>query len=421
MNRHGVRGVAFVPCAISACKPDFDGMLNPMKRLWRAVWIGLLCLIALSACTAGAEPSVGRTASVLTPTREFPLNPTSTPSLTPLPPRTTAFPTPRFTSVTPVPPPVESLELPDEVIVYLLAGMDRTQPFVGRTDALQLIFLHPRFAKVALISLAPDLFVYLPGYSMQRLSAAYPLGGMRLLRETLAYNLGVTVDEWAVMRMDDFAFLVDELGGIEVPVLEAVPGVCGDRIYPGQVFMNGELALCYARLRQQEKETARGLRQQALLEQILLRLAQGGNLVRLPGIFEVMAPRLETSLSREDVVSRGALALRLSDTRRLGYFQIGENAARVWEILDNPRTTVFLPDEEAVRRVLEQAVAFVSRPEAFSERIATLEFELTISPTPTPLPTDTPIPPSTSTPLPTATRTPTPVVITPTNTPTLAP
>ncbi len=396
-------------------------MLNPMKRLWRAVWIGLLYLMVLSACAGGAAPAMDRTASLPSPAREFPPSPTSTPSLTPLPPRTTTFPTPRYPSITPIPPPAEPLALPDEVIVYLLAGVDRTQPFVGRTDALHLVFLHPRFAKVALISLAPDLFVYLPGYSMQRLSAAYPLGGVRLLREALAYNLGVTVDEWAVMRMDDFAFLVDELGGIEVPVLEAIPGVCGDRIYPGQVFMDGELALCYARLRQQEQETARGLRQQALMEQVLLRLAQGGNLVRLPGIFEAVAPRLETSLSREDVVGRGALALRLSDTRRLGYFQIGENAARVWEIQKNPRTTVFLPDEEAVRRVLEQAAAFVSRPEAFSERIATLEFELTISPTPTPLPTDTPVPPDTPTPLPTATRTPIPAGFTPTITPTLAP
>lgn len=411
---------ASVGCVINGCSRFFGGMLKAVTPLYRLLVGLLLCALALSAC--GAEQDITARGTVF-PSYAVQMPPTlsPTPSLTPLPPRSTAYPTPRFTSVTPIPAPAEPLTLPDEVVVYLLAGQDRSQPFVGRTDAIHLVFLHPRFAKAALISLAPDLFVYLPGYSMQRLSAAYPLGGARLLRETLAYNFGVRVDEWAVMRMDDFAFLVDELGGINVPVLEAIPGVCGDRIYPGQVFMNGELALCYARLRQQEQETARGLRQQALLEQMLLRLAQGGNLVRLPGIFETIAPRLDTSLSREDVVGRAALALRLSDTRRLGYFQIGENAARVWPILDNPRTIVFLPDGQAVRRVLEQAMAFISRPEAFSERIATLEFELTISPTPTPLPTNTPILPDTPTPFPTFTRTPAPQTLTPTFTPTLAP
>lgn len=395
-------------------------MLKAVTR-WYYLLVGLLFYaLALSACGAAQGIALRET---VPPSYAVQMPPTlsPTPSLTPLPPRTTGYPTPRFTSVVPIPSPAEPLTLPNEVIVYLVAGQDRSQPFVGRTDAIHLMFLHPRFAKVALISLAPDLFVYLPGYSMQRLSTAYPLGGVRLLRETLAYNFGVRVDEWAVMRMDDFVFLVDELGGIEVPVLEAIPGVCGDRIYPGQVFMNGELALCYARLRQQEQETARGLRQQALLQQILFRLAQGGNLVRLPGIFQTIAPRLDTSLSREDVVSRGALALRLSDTRRLGFFQIGENAARTWEILEDPRTTVFLPDEPAIRRILEQAVEFVSHPEAFSERIATLEFELTISPTPTPLPTDTPIPTDTPTLLPTLTFTPTPQVLSPTPSPTLAP
>jgi LCP family protein required for cell wall assembly len=293
------------------------------------------------------------------------------------------------------------LALPEEMRALVLAGLDQPDPFNGRSDAILLVLFQPRLAKVSLVSVPPDLFGYLPGYTMQRLSSAYAVGGINLLRESLEYNLGIRPDEWLVANLDDFSRLVDDLGGLSVPVMEAIPEVCGDILYPGDVMMNGEQAACYARLRLGSAEAARGLRQQQLFWLVLARMAQGGNLVRLPELYETYRSRIDTNLTARDLLSSTELILRLGDPSRIAYFQLGPDQTDLWQISDKPPATVFLPRRDAILRVLEKAIAFASRPQPLSDVVETLQYELTTSPTPTiPLP-PTARPAETEMPLPT--------------------
>lgn len=355
-------------------------------------------------------------------------SPSSQPSLTPTPAGTLPvwgqYAGPLILGATPIPPPAPRISLSSEIRVLALAGVDEKSPFLGRTDALMLVLYHPRLAKAALVSIPPDLFGYLPGYGMQRLYGAYALGGGRMLVDALDYNLGVRPDQWAVVHMDDFSRLVDELGGVKVPILEAIPTVCGDRIYPGEVTMDGSLALCYARLRLGSEESARGRRQQELLRQVFLRVVSGGNLVKLPALYEEFSPRVETNLTSRQVLDASELMLKMGDTNRTAYFQVGEAQTRLWQISKQPPASVFLPRPAALAEMLNRAVQFVLTPSLLTDTILTLEYELTVSPTPTRPSSVTPTLQFTATLTPTIPPTPT-VTLTPiptlTPTPTLAP
>jgi hypothetical protein len=92
-------------------------------------------------------------------------------------------------AVTPIPPAAERMALPEDVEVWLFLGSDQEAPYRGRTEAFHLAFVNTRLSKASVISIPGNLFVFIPGYTMQRLNTAYPLGGMNLVRETLAYNL----------------------------------------------------------------------------------------------------------------------------------------------------------------------------------------------------------------------------------------
>ena len=341
----------------------------------------------------------------------------ASPSQTPIPPGSlpvwSTYPAPIYTPVTPVPPPFGRLALPEEMQVLLLVGLDREQPFVGRGDAILLVLYHPRLAKVSLVSVPPDLFGYLPGYTMQRLSSAYPIGGERMLADALEYNLGVRPDDYLVARMDDFSILVDELNGLAVPVLEVIPLLCDDILYPGTVLMTGDQAACYASLRFAAAESARGLRQQQLLVLVLQRLVQSGNLTRLPELYDLFRTRVETSLTSRDMFGSTNLLLKLGDPSRVAYFQLGENETSLWEISEQPPATVFLPRRAAISALFEDAIAFANEPKSLSDVIVTLEYEMTISPTPTIQPTLTPRPTITDTPVFTVTTTGT-ITLTPT-------
>ncbi len=408
-----------------------------MKRILSLV---LLCILLLGSCswppTPAPTPTVTATSSI-TPSITASATPTLLPSLTPTPPDEAGvwgdFPAPRETMVaTAIPSPFTGLDVADELRVVVLAGLDRPEPYSGRADAILLLLYHPRLATAALVSVPPDLIGYLPGYGMQRLSSAYAVGGGRLLAQTIEYNLGLKPDAWLVVNVNIFADLVDQLGGLRVSVMQNLPGVCGNVLYIGDILMDGNMALCYARLRYGSDEAARGLRQQQLFQLVLLRMVQGGNLIRLPELYEFFRPQVDTNLTSADFLENTLLLLRLGDPTRVRYYQIGAAQTRIWQISEQPPAEVFLPQRIALADLLQRALDFAAEPKPQGEILETLVYELTVSPTPTmtleftPTFPPTPTPESTATatftPSPTgATPTPSPTGPTPTPTPTVTP
>jgi len=191
------------------------------------------------------------------------------------------FPPPSIDPATPIPPPLKDLVIDDEVLVWVLLGSDSEPPFIGSTQAVHLLFIHPRLSKASLVSIPGDLFVYIPGYTMQRLKTAYALGGIESLRMTLAYNFGVTPSRFVLAHPGDFQWLVDDIGTIEVTVFYPIPFKCGG-VRAGQVQMDGALALCYVSFRDGMDEEDRMRRQQQLMRIIFRKLTQEGNLAQLP-------------------------------------------------------------------------------------------------------------------------------------------
>ena len=314
------------------------------------------------------------------------------------------FPGPRETPVTPIPPPLSGLVVPDEVRVLVIAGLDRPSPYIGRADAMALVIYHPRLARASLVSVPSDLFGYIPGFTMQRMLSAYALGGPRLLSSTVEYNFGVRPDAYAVLNLDVFTALIDDLGGINVFVSDNLSEYC-EGIPPGVVLLDGEKTLCYMRLRVGEDEFSRNRRQQEVMQTVFLRLVEGGNLVRLPELYNRYSRVIETNLPSEDVLGGIGLALKLGDPGRVGFFTPGELEMSLWEMSQNPPASVFIPNRPAILAMMQAAVDFVNEPSPLSDVVITLEYELTVSPTPTETYTPTPTP--TFTPTPTATRTPT--------------
>jgi len=226
-----------------------------------------------------------------------------------------------------------------------------------------------------------------------------------------------------VAHLDDFPQLIDDLGGVEITVLAPLESEkCS--FNPGPQHMDGARALCYSRLLPDNDEVDRSRRQQEVLRAILLRLVSGGNLVRLPELYEQYGDTLRTNAGLSDLQANIPLALRMGDTGRIGYYQVGPDETVRWQ-LPQSNAEVLLPRQEALKALLQRAVDSVSVPAPMTNRVSTLVAELTTSPTPTITPTITPTPTRTRTAAPTATQTRTPTVTgtppTPTGTLTITP
>ncbi|NLZ27062.1 MAG: LCP family protein [Chloroflexi bacterium] len=322
------------------------------------------------------------------------------------------FAEPNRASVTQIPPAVSPLELNEDVRVWLLLGTELEAPNAGRTDAIHLIFINERLSKASVVSVPGNLFVYLPGHNMQRINSAYALGGMPLLRDTLAYNFGIRPDRFVLAHKEEFSWLVDDMGGIEVSVLFAIRDDC-DGLPAGLHHMNGNKTLCYVSYLKDGDEVDRTYRQQQVLQLLFTKLVQDGRLAELPAMYLSYQDKMETDISLADFLQRIPLALRLGDPQRISYFVIGWESASLWELPDHTKTRVLLPDLEAMAKTFAQAASVINESSPLGEIVVTYQWQLTEaiagtqtrqpldmqttagvpSRTPTPRPTRTPLPP----------------------------
>ena len=393
--------------------PSWNGLERRAKR--RLCLAGILGCLLLAACL-GTRPTVVVTLTPLVfspsplPTESPSASPSASASVTlpPSPtPTVTLFPDPKLpvwqhfagpsqATVTAIPYPLTGLNLPANVKVALLAGVDTASPFIGRTDAIMLVFYSAANAHASLVTIPPDLIGYIPGQTMQRLNIAYPVGGVDLLNAAIQYNLGVSPSSWAVFHTDSFGRMIDSMGGIDVTVPVAFWDACGG-MAAGIHHMDGQTVLCYVRLRRLADEPDRNLREIEVVRQTFMKMTGGGNLAHLASLYNIIGPNVETNLSLDDLAALMPLALELSDPNRVAAFYPGKNELKPWVFPGPIANQVFLPRRTALQALLQQAIDFASSPAEPSDLALTLAPLITRSPTVTLTPTRTATPWPTST------------------------
>jgi LCP family protein required for cell wall assembly len=113
---------------------------------------------------------------------------------------------------------------------------------------------------ITLTSFMRDLYVNIPGAGMNKLNAAYPMGGYTLLGETLLENFGVKVDHYVEVDFSGFKKAVNILGGIDMYLTAAEAEYMnttpwdglnseGWALHAGVNHLNGDMALAYSRIR----------------------------------------------------------------------------------------------------------------------------------------------------------------------------
>ncbi len=323
-----------------------------------------------------------------------PSGPTHTPRPT-LPPRnwpepgTFGSPPPPSTAV---PAPITPFAFDDDVINILLLGSDRRTGRYFRTDIIIVLSIHPSARAAVMISIPRDLYVYIPGYTMQRVNTAYlfgdylsyPGGGIALLKDTILYNFGITIDHYALIEMKGFEDLVDTLGGVDIHVACSYtdwrlksPGLDQNNennwhlytVSPGIVHANGEFALWYARSRKRSSDFDRSRRQQEVLRAIFRKILSLDLIPRIPSLYSDLTSMVQTDLGVGDLISMAPLAFRIDLSRVRSRF-IGTDQVRAWTTPTGG--AVQLPKPGAIEALLQDALYFEA------EDFLTQDYEVTV-------------------------------------------
>jgi hypothetical protein len=346
--------------------------------------IGVILLL-ISACQPAAPTPVPQAVS---PTRTGTLQaPTATPAplLTRTPRSTATFAPPSIPAVTAIPAQVTNIQRPDEVMVLVIVLNQRSAPFVGLSQAMLVVFYHPRLGRASVLALPPDLMVYLPGYTMQRLQVAQPMGGMRLLNATLAYNLGVWPDYWLQLDPESLKALIDELGGLDLNIVRDYPTHCGG-IPGGPVFMTGAQVQCFITFRDGTDEDDRGQRQQEVFRQVVQRLASDGRLSQLEHFYQEYWSNPNSNIGLKEWFEAVPLILRLADPNRIGFFSLYDLDRILWRMPGELEAFVLLPQPDMLAVRVQAAIDYVLTPMPLSEIFLTRQAALTTTPTGTSTP-----------------------------------
>jgi len=251
----------------------------------------------------------------------------------------------------------------EERFTVLVMGMDQRPGEFGtafRTDTMILISLDPRTNSVGMLSIPRDLYVEVPGYSLERVNAAYgigelegPGGGPLLAMRTIQYNLGIRVNDYVVVNFDTFISIIDLVDGINVEV----PYDIYDPQYPDMNYgydpfyitagwheLDGATALKYARSRHSSDDIDRSRRQQQVLYAIRDKVTAYDMIPKLaPRAYQLWAEindGVDTGLSLDQILE---LAWWVKDIPASNY----TNAVLGWEYvipLNYEGKDILLPD-----------------------------------------------------------------------------
>jgi LCP family protein required for cell wall assembly len=195
---------------------------------------------------------------------------------------------------------------------------------------MMVLTIDPVGLSAAILSLPRDLWVEIPGFNVERINQAYflgelynyPGGGPALAVETVEAALGIKIDYFTTVDFNAFVEGVDQLGGIDIVIEEAID----DPTYPdncygydpffieaGEQHLDGQTALKYARTRATfGGDVDRAARQQQVVIAVrdkVLRLDMAPQLVtRGPEMWRIFQDNVYTNMSLNEAIQLGLLA-----------------------------------------------------------------------------------------------------------------
>ncbi|OLS09024.1 LytR family transcriptional regulator [Lacticaseibacillus casei] len=200
-------------------------------------------------------------------------------------------------------------------ISILLMGTD-TGAFgrkdTGRSDTLMLVTINPKEKKTTMVSIPRDTLAEMVGTgndssTYEKINAAYSYGKSSAAIKAVEKLLNVPINYYVTVNMEGLQKIVDAVGGVDVnvPFTWTDANTGGQTFKKGKAHLNGELALAYARMRDEDPEGdyGRQKRQQEVINQIVKHLLSVKSLTNYQKVMDSLSSSMRTNLTFDDMMA----------------------------------------------------------------------------------------------------------------------
>ncbi|MBQ9188797.1 MAG: LCP family protein [Clostridia bacterium] len=118
-----------------------------------------------------------------------------------------------------------------------------------QTDMIFIISYNQLLMKFSAVGIPRDTLVQIDGYGWKRINAAYSLGGIGLLTNTINQSFGLDIQNYVYIGTEELARLADNVNGIPVNLTDAEAAYLneqlGTSLSAGQQQLTGEQIVAY--------------------------------------------------------------------------------------------------------------------------------------------------------------------------------
>lgn len=208
-----------------------------------------------------------------------------------------------------------------DVLNVLCVGVDtrNKNTISGLSDSMILVSVNQKLGTITLTSIMRDSFAYLESPdgvgSFNKINSAFPFYGIDNLINTIEGHFKIRVDGYAMINFAFFKAVIDELGGVNVPVQQYEADYLNEHydfnlVAGNSVNLNGDEALAFCRSRKcdADGDVSRTRRQR----QTVIGLLQKAKTIQtseVTGYIKTFLPYLKTSYQEAEVISLATKAV----------------------------------------------------------------------------------------------------------------
>ncbi|UTR16178.1 LCP family protein [Salipaludibacillus sp. LMS25] len=231
-----------------------------------------------------------------------------------------------------------------EPVSFLLLGVDAEESTSGRTDTMMVVTVNPDDESMRMVSIPRDTRMDIPGLGKQdKVNHAYAFGGPDMAIAAVENYLDIPIDYFLTVNMDGFQEMVDAVGGVTVQN-ELVFSQNGHEFNEGQLFLDGDQALAYARMRKEDPrgDLGRNERQRQIVNGMIKEGAQLSSITRTQSILDALGNNIMTNLTFDNMVSLQQNYIRATHNQEtLELTGTGDMIDGVWYLI--------VPEEERLQ------------------------------------------------------------------------
>lgn len=228
-----------------------------------------------------------------------------------------------------------------------------------QTDMMFIASFNELKQQFTVISLMRDMLVPMEGQDWKRLNAAYSLGGIGMLVNTVNDVFGLDIQNYVYTGTENLQELADIIGGIPAELTEEEAAYlnekCGCNLTAGQQTLNGEQAVTHLldRTSGGNGDFGRTERQLRVIRNTLSYLRLNQNLDQMTDLFAKIIKRVRTNLDMEILEGIAKTVIR-TDTLSFEGFRLPFDNSYVETSQDGAFAVI--PEVEKNKLLLEQAL-----------------------------------------------------------------